>query len=273
MSNQKKGKYIGIVGASIVHIAIIALLLWIGITVPEPQEESGVPVLLGYVDFAQGTFDPESLNADHTEAQDLAASETVEVEEEQHIITQTEEESVEMPTHSEAPKEIEAKPEPTEAEKEAEAKRLAEEKAEQERRRAAEAAAQRVSGAFGKGDSMGSKGESEGEGVEGVVTGNADTGKKQGIGGYGDFDLSGRSIGPAGLPRPVYNVQDEGVVVINILVNPEGQVIGTSLNPKTNTVNPSLRKAAEDAAKKARFNTVSGVNNQTGTITYKFNLK
>jgi hypothetical protein len=34
-----------------------------------------------------------------------------------------------------------------------------------------------------------------------------------------------------------------------------------------------LRKAAEDAAKKARFNAVSGLNNQTGTITYYFNLK
>jgi hypothetical protein len=34
-----------------------------------------------------------------------------------------------------------------------------------------------------------------------------------------------------------------------------------------------LRKAAEDAAKKARFNAVSSLNNQTGTITYYFNLK
>ena len=33
------------------------------------------------------------------------------------------------------------------------------------------------------------------------------------------------------------------------------------------------RKAAEDAAKKARFNTIDGVNNQTGTITYYFNLR
>ena len=30
---------------------------------------------------------------------------------------------------------------------------------------------------------------------------------------------------------------------------------------------------AEDAAKKARFNAVDGVNNQTGTITYYFNLR
>lgn len=87
------------------------------------------------------------------------------------------------------------------------------------------------------------------------------------------FNLGGRSIGEGGLPRPVYNVQDEGKVVVTITVNPAGQVIATSINRQTNTVNPALRKAAEDAAKKARFNTVSGLNNQTGTITYYFNLK
>ena len=56
-------------------------------------------------------------------------------------------------------------------------------------------------------------------------------------------------------------------------VNPAGQVIQTSINKRTNTVNAALRKAAEDAARKARFNAVGGVNNQTGTITYYFKLK
>ncbi len=75
------------------------------------------------------------------------------------------------------------------------------------------------------------------------------------------------------VPMPVYNVQDEGRVVVTITVNPAGQVISTSINKRTNTVNASLRKAAEEAARKARFNQVDGVNNQTGTITYYFKLK
>lgn len=121
---------------------------------------------------------------------------------------------------------------------------------------------------------MGSKGNSEGKGIQGAPTGNAATGATSGIGGYGTFNLGGRSIGEGGLPRPVYNVQDEGRVVVTITVNPAGQVIATDINRQmTNTVNPALRKAAEDAAKKAHFNAVSGLNNQTGTITYYFNLK
>ena len=85
--------------------------------------------------------------------------------------------------------------------------------------------------------------------------------------------MNGRSLGPGGLPRPVYNVQEEGRVVVTITVNPSGQVIQTSINKRTNTVNAALRKAAEDAARKARFNAVGGVNNQTGTITYYFKMK
>ena len=143
-----------------------------------------------------------------------------------------------------------------------------------EEKAAAEAAAKRVAGAFGKGTQIGNKGTgTTGSGIEGSPTGNAAEGKSTGVGGYGTFDLNGRSLGPGGLPRPVYNVQDEGRVVVTITVNPAGQVIGTSINKRTNTVNASLRKAAEDAAKKARFNSVDGVNNQTGTITYYFKLK
>ena len=109
--------------------------------------------------------------------------------------------------------------------------------------------------------------------VEGSPTGNAAEGKSTGTGGYGTFDLNGRSLGSGGLPMPVYNVQDEGRVVVTITVNPAGQVISTSINKRTNTVNAALRKAAEEAARKARFNQVDGVNNQTGTITYYFKLK
>ena len=100
---------------------------------------------------------------------------------------------------------------------------------------------------------MGSKGDTEGEGIQGSPTGNAPSGATSGTGGYGSFNLGGRSLGEGGLPRPVYNVQDEGRVVVTITVNPAGHVIATSINRQTNTVNPALRKAAEDAAKKAPF--------------------
>ena len=147
------------------------------------------------------------------------------------------------------------------------------EKRAEEERAAAEAAASKIAGAFGKGSKMGSTGNDTGEGNQGSPTGNGNTGKTSGVGSYGTFDLNGRSLGSEGLPIPVYNVQDEGRVVVTIVVNPEGKVIATSINKRTNTVNPALRRAAEEAARRARFNAVSGVNNQSGTITYYFKLK
>ena len=294
---MKKNKITGLVGTLVLHAILLALLFLIAIRTPKAMEEGGVPVMLGEVSVSQGNADPYTLtDVDILEEPEIptevAQPEPVpEIQTKTEMITQEEEPTIAVPKKEEKPKptpkkekvkkqpakakEQPVKPkEKTEAEKKAEAERLAAEKKKAEEKAAAEAAAKRVAGAFGKGTQIGNKGTgTTGSGIEGSPTGNAAEGKSTGVGGYGTFDLNGRSLGPGGLPRPVYNVQDEGRVVVTITVNPAGQVIGTSINKRTNTVNASLRKAAEDAAKKARFNSVDGVNNQTGTITYYFKLK
>lgn len=258
-------------GALLVHAAFILLLVMVGFTVPKPEEESGMPVLLGEVPDALGNADPSLVKV---EAMPEVTAPPVEEAPEQPMLTQEMEETVALAPKAEKPKKQEVKaPEKSAAEKAEEARKLAEAKAERERREAEEAARKRVAGAFGKGAQMGSQGNTKGKGIQGSPTGNAPEGAATGVGGYGTFDLGGRSIGAGGLPRPVYNVQEEGKVVVAITVNPAGVVIATSIDRHTNTVNASLRKAAEDAAKKARFNAVEGVDNQTGTITYYFHLK
>lgn len=291
---MKKNKVTGLVGTIVLHVVLLLLLLLVAISKPNAQEEGGVPVMLGNMEMAQGNADPYTLtDVDVLDEPQLPSE--VSVPEpvptppvKTEMITQEDEPTVTVPkketpkpkvktetVKKETPKKEPVKPkEKTEAEKRAEAERLAAEKKAAEERAAAEAAAKRIASAFGKGTQMGSKGTAEsGEGLQGSPTGNAAEGKSTGIGGYGTFDLNGRSLGPGGLPMPVYNVQEEGRVVVTITVNSAGQVIHTSINKRTNTANAALRKAAEDAAKKARFNTVSGVNNQTGTITYYFKLK
>lgn len=302
---MKKNKITGLIGTAVLHILLLILLLVIAIRRPQAQEEGGVPVMLGNTELSQGNADPYTLtdvdimNEPEVPAPDVSESKMVSpVETKEEIITQTEEETVTVPKKEpkreipkkekpkketpkkDVPKKETVKPkEKTEAEKRAEAEKAeAEKKAAAERaaaeRAAAEAAAKKIAGAFGKGTQMGNKGTgTTGFGLEGSPTGNSSEGKSSGVGGYGTFDLNGRSLGSGGLPMPVYNVQDEGRVVVTITVNPAGQVISTSINKRTNTVNASLRKAAEEAARKARFNQVDGVNNQTGTITYYFKLK
>lgn len=292
---MKKHRITGLVGTLVLHVLVLVLLLLVAISKPDTQEEGGVPVMLGNMEMAQGNADPYTLtDVDVLDEPQLPTEATVlepvipEPPVEQEMITQEDEPTVAVPKKEtpkptpktekvkkkQTPKEPVKPKEKTEAEKKAEAERLAAEKKAAEQKAAAEAAAKRIAGAFGKGTQTGSKETgTTGQGIQGSPTGNAAEGQTSGVGGYGTFDLNGRSLGIGGLPRPVYNVQEEGRVVVTITVNPAGQVIHTSINKRTNTANAALRKAAEDAARKARFNAVSGVNNQTGTITYYFKLK
>ena len=291
---MKENKITGLVGTIVLHAIVLILLLVLAISKPQAREEGGVPVMLGDMELAYGNADPyqltevDILNKPQLPVEEVLPEPAPESLEDVEMITQEDEPTVAVPK-KETPKPVvktetvkkevvkkepEKPKEKTEAEKRAETERLAAEKKAAEERAAAEAASKRIAGAFGKGTSLGSKGTSvAGEGLQGMPTGNSSEGKSEGVGGYGTFDLNGRSLGTGGLPMPVYNVQDEGRVVVTITVNPAGQVIHTSINKRTNTANAALRKAAEDAARKARFNAVDGVNNQTGTITYYFKLK
>lgn len=292
---MKKSKVTGIIGTVVLHIFVVLLLLFCSLTRPEIQEEGGVPVMLGNTQMAQGDADPYTMTEVDVLPQPPASapepeSMPAEPEVKQPLITQAEEPSLQVKKEEpkkEKPKkekkplkktekktpqkepekkvEPEKKPEKTEAEKRAEAERLA-----------AQAAASKIAGAFGKGSKMGNKGNAEtGVGLQGSTAGNSDTGKTTGVGWNGAFDLNGRSLGEGGLPKPIYNSgKEEACVIVDIVVNPAGKVISTEINlRRTNTVNSVLRKAAEDAARKARFNAVDGVGDQSGTITYYFKLK
>ncbi|MDR0894825.1 MAG: TonB family protein [Prevotellaceae bacterium] len=259
MNLGKKGKYIGITGALLIHVGILLLLIWVGFTVPQQTAEDGVPVMLGELPDAQGNTDPSLVKVSilpEPEAPELPDVDN------QPLVTQNEEETVSMI------------PEESEAQKAEEARKQAEARAERERREAEETARQRVTNAFGRGTQTGSKGATEGETTQGVADGKKQEGATAHTNNSGTFNLEGRHLGEGGLPLPAYTVRDDGKVVITITVNPAGIVIRTEVNLReTTTVNSTLRNAAEEAAGKARFNSVEGVTNQTGTITYYFNLK
>lgn len=280
MDNEhRKEKLVGLLGTLIVH-GIVFLLLWLlFIRASVPQAESGVPVLLGSELLAQG--DGDKFEMTEVDVQPIPQEISSQPENNfsptgEKILSQDIEETIAIEPKKEEKKEENVTPsQPAEknAPEQPKEKTEAELRAEAERA-AAEAAARSIAGAFGKGNSMENRGEAEtGKGIQGSNEGNSETGKPTGVGGYGSFDLNGRTLGEGGLPRPEYNVQDEGRVVVTIIVNPAGQVVSADIHRRTNTVNATLRKAALDAARKARFNAVNGVNNQSGTITYYFKLK
>ena len=259
------------------HLLILLVLSLTILSTVVPEEDSGVLVNFGNVDEAAGTFEPLNTGQEPMEETTPPPPPTPAVETaKEELVTQDVEESVAL---AEAKKKKEEQRKKEEAIKR-EQDRIQKEKLEQQRLADAQrqkelAIKNKVAGAFGAGSAAGSsQGSGEtGSGNQGSPFGNSDHGANDGVGGYGSFSLNGRSIGAGGLPRPAYTIQEEGRIVINITVDPKGNVIFAEIGKGTNIDNASMRKSALEAARRAKFNSISGSNNQNGSITYRYSLR
>jgi TonB family protein len=273
-----KDKLTALIGTIAFHIVIFLILFFTILTTMVPVEDEGILVNFGTVDLSAGLFEPRgSTNASGQDpvsvpAVPLVRTAPTRTRPAEEIITQQTEESVAVANQRRAD---EARIQREEAER---IERLANEqrRAQEEQRKREEEIANRVAGSFGIGnadtDSQGSG--TVAAGNEGSPFGNSDTGPNTGVGGFGgSFNLSGRSIRGGGLQRPAYTIQDEGTIVVNITVDPRGDVIMAEIGRGTNIDNTSMRSSALEAAKRTKFSSITGTNNQNGTITYRFSLK
>ncbi len=250
----------------LLHALAIVLLLVLHLNKPVAQAESGVPVMLGNMGNLDTDYEFTEVNSMPAPAP--AAVPVPAAPQAEPAITQNLEETVAIESGE---KEKPVKPADTPKQPTPE-----EIRAEQERQ-AAEAAQNLMANAFGRSSSMQASAPTENnsdvQGTPGSTEGNSTQGKPSGSAGYGTWDLGGRDM-VGELPRPAYNgIQEEGRVVVTITVDPEGNVIDTRINNRTNTTNLQLRNAAVEAARRTKFNATSGSNNQSGTITYYFKLK
>ena len=256
MKNISKEKITGIVGTVVFHLLVVLLLIFIVMEKPPLEPEAGLSVVMGneYAMTEVEMTPPPPKPQARPKVQKPAP--------EKPMITQNDEESISV----DSAKSAEREKEKLIAEQEAERKRVEEE--------AMKKAASLMANAFGKGSSMGSKGNDKvDEGAKGNPAGDTEIGEKEGSG-MGSWDLAGRALaGDGKLPLPAYNVQEEGRVVVTITVDSDGNVVGARIHSRTNTTVQALRTAALNAAKRAKFNSIGGVNNQEGTITYYFKLK
>ena len=113
------------------------------------------------------------------------------------------------------------------------------------------------------------------EASEGFKAGQPDGNTKEGrTEGNANAHLSGRSV-VGSLPKPSYNAQIEGTVVVQVKVDQYGNVTEAVPGVEGTTVaDKGLWNAARNAAMKAHFNTSADAPVvQMGTITYKFKLQ
>ena len=271
--NLTQEKIFGYIG-SLIFCAIMFLILWLSVLKTIiPQGEQGLLVNFGNVNEASGMFEPmgnNNSNKNSNNNNNVSSEPSVpEVpvrntpspsSKPQPIITQNTEQTVSIDAENKRKEEEKRKQEQLQA---------------QEEQRRQQAISNQVAGAFGIGTDPNSTGQGTGvgQGNQGSPQGNSDRGANSGVGsGYGDFSLSGRSLSGS-LPRPAYSIQEEGVIVIDITVNKNGSVISAIIGKGTNIDNASMRQSALEAARKAKFNTISGNENQSGKITYRYYLK
>ncbi|MEA4917901.1 MAG: TonB family protein [Proteiniphilum sp.] len=260
------------IGTILFTVLLFLILLFSVFTFSFPPEElEGIPVMFGSTPDAFGTHEPPMTEvvATPTPTQAPAVPPHSPVipsnSPAEPLITQTTEPTIDV----EAEKEEERRREQAAAERRAQEEALRRRNEEEAKKRQIN---QQMSGLFG--ESSGSRGNTQGEGVQGVSTGNSTQGATSGTGGIGTYDLGGRSLrGSGGLIQPNYTVNDEGKVVVNITVDPEGNVIHAEIGSGTNTGNTTLRNEAMTAAKRTKFNAITSGNNQKGTITYNFRLR
>jgi TonB family protein len=294
--NITREKTTGFIGSVIFCLLIFLILYFTVLYTKVKSGEEGVLVSFGTVDLSAGTFSPDKGNEPTitepapSKPEPEPVKPQIPKQEAQLSVPKTQPkpntppitQNIEETAAIEAAKRKQQEKERVEAEQRAakakaeEEQRAAKAKAEEEQRKR-DAINQQVSGAFGSGS--GSSGQQNqgtgqtGSGLQGNPQSASTSGAPAGSGGYGEFNLGGRTLGAGGLPRPTYSVQEEGRIVINITVDPRGNVIFAEIGKGTNIDNGNMRSAALEAARKARFNSINGNNNQTGTITYKYSLR
>ncbi len=304
MSNLKS-KRIGYVGTFIFHIALLALLFYLGFRTPLPlPEEEGILVNFGNTNQGQGVKDPApsrakqvvvsaakpKAQASQSKPEESSASAT------EKILTQDSEDAPSVPSAEEIAKK-KAKKEKNrklkaekdrlkkiekEKQRQAEIKRQQEAEIERERKEEAERQKKisninnKAKNVFGKGASSNtSQGKTYPSGNQGAPSGSPDSDNYNGsgLGNKGvSYSLNGRNS--LSIPKPQYNLQESGKVVVEITVDKNGKVVSARPGmPGSTTSNSTLFDAAKKAALKAKFNSDSNAAAyQQGTITYHFQL-
>ena len=301
----------GFFGTILFHITIAIIFIIFGFTTALPlPEEEGILINFGLDDDGSGLLEPSRPSQEQPEPVSIPeASSTPESESEtaeEEILTQEFEEAPEIEATPEKDPEAERKErEAREAEQrrldelerqrqeELERQRLEEEerqRLEEEERQRLEEEQKRIEEIQNRTrdaldnarnnaeNTSRSEGETTGTGNQGKEEGAVDaTSRTGGPGGQGDegisFNLDGRT--PQALPKPEYNYQKEGIVVVGVTVDRNGNVTAATPGVKgSSTLNEFLLAAAKKAALAAKFNrNPEAPAFQKGTITYHFILQ
>jgi colicin import membrane protein len=276
--SEKNNRFKGIVGTIGFHLMALLALLYFALSTPLPLPgEEGVEVNLGSSDQGMGQVqeqspppvqqpppslpppqtDPEPEPEEEIITQDIEEAPAIEEEDIEDKDEEKQEEEVITPDKNiveEVVEEIEEDPEPQPEPPKVNERALYKGKSETD----------------GDGSNQGETGQ---PGDQGNPNGTPDATNYEGQGGLGDgigYDLGGR--GAKHLPKPAYDSEEQGKVVVEIKVDRTGKVVSAIAGARGTTIaDLRLRRLAEEAALRSMFSPdPNAPERQKGTITYNF---
>lgn len=263
----------GIIGTIFFHAIIVTVFILFGYSTPLPLPgEEGILINFGEDDLGIGQFEPqvsESAQQEPVQESQEPVQESATSPTDNGSVTQDFEEA---PAVKEKGKKEETEEIKKETETETKEEKTEEKKEEREVNEQA-----LFPGRDKEKEESTSEGITKEEGNQGSITGSTESDNYSDLNSSGnegvDYSLDGRN--PELLPKPEYNYQIEGKVVVEITVDKYGNV--TDANPGfkgSTTLEESLLKAAKNAALKAKFDRKPDAPAyQKGTITYYFRLQ
>ena len=261
---------------SAIMALIILAMFFVGLRYLDPPIEYGIALNFGTSDVGMGDVQPtEPLKAasqEKIEEQVIEEQQNVKpiVDKTEDVVTQDIEDAIAIKKQVEAKKKADEQARIEKSKRDAIAKQQAELDA---KKKKLDALIGGVSNSNGK--ASGGEGDDNVAGDKGKITGDPNANGyygNGGSGGGGDYQLGNRK--PITRPKPNYICDEEGVVVVAIEVDTNGNVIKATPGVKGSTNTAScLMSQAKEAALKTRWTSDSNApSKQIGTIKYRFSL-
>lgn len=255
MTNKQKANTYATIG-TILFLVLLFLLLWfVYISAPKDIDEEGVEVAFGEVEDAGG------YEAEESEAMPMEAvvPPTPAAPSNNDLMTQEDEEALALQRQREKEqREQKAKEEAERKKREEQARLEAERKAKEAE---AIAKANQMGSLFGNTGNTSGSGDGQGDGQKGNPVGHGSIGGNS-------WSLEGRGI-RGNFPIPEKGQYVPGTVVIEIRVNPQGQVV-SAREVRGNVSDRATIEAMLKKAREVQFTSTDKIKqDQVGYITYK----
>lgn len=254
---QEKDSRAGLIGTIVFHAILLLLIIFFGLTYQDPAPINESAMLIEFGNAGGGSSSSqvaasESSSENESSTNNLEATENVTANAPENIQTQNTTEAVEVNAASSNNSTTET----TEPE---------------------QVMSENLSNVMNALNNANSSSTSNSESSstnngDGNSTGNGTgTGPGNGAGEGPGWDLTGR--GKVSLTTPKNPTQEDGTVIVDIVVDNKGNVIKATPGSRgSTTTNATLYKMAKDAALKAKFTVKAGAPDQKGKMTFVFIL-